>query len=150
MWSQDIGDASFSGHGLPLARAVASSRAVYESGLIRVLGAVPDGPYTFVAADTLLLKVREQGRVVNVQAPIAVGVDAEGYRELLGIDVSTAEDGRGWQSLTDRGLSAVRLITGFCRSGYRRRPSVGIGFVGAEFTEPRADDVSRRRRPRRL
>jgi putative transposase len=108
------------------------------------------GPYTFVAANALVLKVREQGRVVNVQAPIAVGVDAEGYRELLGIDVSTAEDGRGWQSLTARGLSAVRLITGFCRSGYRRRPSVGIGFVGAEFTEPRADDVSRRRCPRRL
>ena len=56
----------------------------------------PDaGPYTFVAADALVLKVREAGRVVNVHALIAVGVNAEGYREILGIDVSTAEDGAG-------------------------------------------------------
>ena len=73
------------------------------------------GPYTFVAADALVLKVREQGRVVNVHALIAVGVNAEGYREILGIDVTTAEDGAGWltflRSLTARGLSGVKLVT---------------------------------------
>jgi putative transposase len=42
------------------------------------------GPYTFMAADALVLKVREGGRVVNVHALIAVGVNAEGYREILG------------------------------------------------------------------
>ena len=36
------------------------------------------GPYTFVAADALVLKVREGGRVVNVHALIAAGVNAEG------------------------------------------------------------------------
>ena len=65
------------------------------------------GPYTFVAADALVLKVREGGRVVNVHALTAVGVNAEGHREILGIDVSTAEDGAGWltfwRSLTARG-----------------------------------------------
>src|SRR6187551_2328158 len=70
-----------------------------------------DGPYTFVAADALVLKVREAGRVVNVHALIAVGVNAEGYREILGIEVTTAEDGAGWltflRSLTARGLSGV-------------------------------------------
>jgi putative transposase len=66
-----------------------SSRAVAASLL-------DAGPYTFVAADALVLKVREQGRVVNVHALIAVGVNAEGYREILGIDVTTAEDGAGW------------------------------------------------------
>ncbi len=40
-----------------------------------------------------MLKVREAGRVVNVHALIATGVNAEGYREILGIDVTTAEDG---------------------------------------------------------
>ncbi|MCW2689562.1 MAG: transposase [Mycobacterium sp.] len=39
------------------------------------------GPYTLVAADALVLKVREQGRVVNVHALVAVGVNAEGYRK---------------------------------------------------------------------
>ncbi len=52
------------------------------------------GPYTFVAADALVLKVREGGRVVNVHALVAVGVNAEGYREVLGIDVTAA----GWRS----------------------------------------------------
>ena len=50
------------------------------------------GRTPFVAADALVLKVREDGRLVNVHARIAVGVNAEGYREILGIDVTTAED----------------------------------------------------------
>src|SRR5712671_5607383 len=43
------------------------------------------GPYTFVAADALVLKVREAGRTVNVHALVATGVNAEGYREILGL-----------------------------------------------------------------
>lgn len=54
------------------------------------------GPYTFVAADALVLKVREGGRVVNVHALVATGVNADGHREILGLQVSTAEDGAGW------------------------------------------------------
>lgn len=45
------------------------------------------GPYTFVAADALVLKVRDGGRVVNVHALIPVGVNAEGHREILGIGI---------------------------------------------------------------
>jgi mutator family transposase len=79
------------------------------------------GPYTFVAADALVLKVREAGPVVNVHALIAVGANAEGHREILGIDVSTAEDGAGWlafwRSLTARGLSGVRLVTSDAHAG---------------------------------
>ena len=79
------------------------------------------GPYTFVAADALVLKVREAGRVANVHALIAVGVNAEGYREILGLDVTTAEDGAGWltflRSLTARGLSGVKLVTSDAHAG---------------------------------
>ena len=39
-------------------------------------GLLDAGPYTFMAADALVLKVREAGRVVNVHALIAVGVNA--------------------------------------------------------------------------
>jgi putative transposase len=39
------------------------------------------------------MKVREAGRVVNVHALIATGVYADGLREILGLDVTTAEDG---------------------------------------------------------
>jgi putative transposase len=65
------------------------------------------GPYTFVAADALVLKVREAGRTVNVHAMVAAGVSGEGYREILGLQVSSAEDGAGWlgffRDLTARG-----------------------------------------------
>ncbi|MDE1675560.1 transposase, partial [Nocardia gipuzkoensis] len=51
------------------------------------------GPYTFVAADALVLKVRENGRVVYVHTLVATGVNAEGYREILGVQVTSGEDG---------------------------------------------------------
>jgi len=60
-----------------------------------VLRPLDAGPYTFVAADALVLKVREGGRTVNVHALLATGVNAEGYREILGRQVSSAEDGAG-------------------------------------------------------
>jgi hypothetical protein len=47
------------------------------------------GPYTFVWADALTVKVREDGRVVNVHALIATGVNADGHREILGLDVAS-------------------------------------------------------------
>ncbi len=57
------------------------------------------GPYTFVAADALVLKVREAGRTVNVHALLATGVNADGYREILGLHVTSAETApAGWRS----------------------------------------------------
>src|SRR5512142_2393115 len=52
--------------------------------------------YTFVWIDALTIKVRERGRVVNVHGLLAVGVNAAGQREVLGLDVATSEDGAGW------------------------------------------------------
>jgi putative transposase len=57
------------------------------------------GPYTFVAADALVLKVRENGRVVGVHTLIATGVNAEGYREILGVRSAPPRMGpAGWRS----------------------------------------------------
>jgi len=93
------------------------------------------GPYTFMAADALVLKVREAGRVVNVHALIAVGVNAEGYREILGIDATTTEDGAGWltflRSLTARGLSGVRLVTSDAHAGLLA--AIGATLPGASW-----------------
>ena len=56
------------------------------------------GPYTFVAADALTMKVREGGRTVNVHVLVATGVNAEGYREVLGVQVVSAETApAGWR-----------------------------------------------------
>jgi transposase-like protein len=46
--------------------------------------------------DALTQKVREGGRIVNVHGLNAVGVNADGHREILGSDAATAEDGDGW------------------------------------------------------
>jgi len=79
------------------------------------------GPYTFVAADALVLKVREGGRVVNVHALVATGVNADGHREILGLQVTSAEDGAGWlaffRDLTARGLTGVQLVTSDAHAG---------------------------------
>ena len=68
-------------------------------------------PYTFVAADALTLKVREGGRVVKVAVMIATGVNADGYREILGIHTATTESESGslgfFRDMVARGLSGV-------------------------------------------
>lgn len=66
--------------------------------------------------------------MVNVHALIAVGVNKGGYREILGIDLTTAEDGAGWltlwRSLTARGLSGVTLVTSDAHAGLV--PAIGV------------------------
>jgi putative transposase len=74
-----------------------------------------------VWVDALSQKVREGGRIINVHALVAVGVNADGHREILGIDVATTEDGAGWlaflRSLTARGLSGVKLVISDAHTG---------------------------------
>jgi putative transposase len=93
------------------------------------------GPYTFLAADALVLKVREGGRTVNVHALVATGVNAEGYREILGLQVSSAEDGAGWlaffRDLVARGLTGVALVTSDAHAGLVE--AIGATLPGASW-----------------
>ena len=79
------------------------------------------GSFTFLAADALVLKVREGGRVVGVHALVATGINADGHREILGLHVTTAEDGAGWlaffRDLVARGLGGVKLVTSDAHAG---------------------------------
>ncbi|MGX5694530.1 IS256 family transposase [Dermacoccus abyssi] len=79
------------------------------------------GPFTFVSADALTMKVREGGRVINAVALIAVGVNGDGHREVLGLRVATSETGSAWNEffadLTARGLTGVRLVTSDAHAG---------------------------------
>ena len=79
------------------------------------------GPYTFLAADALTMRVREGGRVVKVACLVATGVNVEGYREILGLQVTSTEDGAGWLSffrdLVARGLTGVKLVTSDAHQG---------------------------------
>jgi putative transposase len=98
------------------------------------------GPYAFVWIDALTQKVREGGRTVNVHALIATGVNADGKREILGLDVATAEDGAGWlaflRGLAARGLSGVQLVTSDCHHGLR--DAIASVLPGAAWQRCRA------------
>jgi transposase-like protein len=93
------------------------------------------GPYTFVAADALVLKVREGGRTVNVHALLAVGINADGHREILGLHVTSAEDGAGWlaffRDLVARGLTGVALVTSDAHRGLV--DAIGATLPGASW-----------------
>ena len=79
------------------------------------------GPFTFVAADALTMKVREGGRVINAVVLLATGVNGDGHREVLGMRVATAETGAAWNEffadLVARGLTGVRLVTSDAHKG---------------------------------
>ena len=79
------------------------------------------GPYAYVTFDALVVKCREGGRTVNVCVVHAVGVNRDGFRESLGLDVVTSEDGAAWlaflRSLVARGLAGVRLVTSDAHPG---------------------------------
>ena len=67
--------------------------------------ALDQGPYTYLWLDALTQKVREAGRVVNIVCVIAIAVNSDGHREVLGVDLITSEDGAGWTAFL-RGLVA--------------------------------------------
>ena len=93
------------------------------------------GPFTFVAADALVLKVREGGRVVPVHVLVATGVNADGHREILGVQVTSSEDGAGWlaffRDLTARGLTGVKLVTSDAHAGLVH--AIGATLPGAAW-----------------
>jgi len=79
------------------------------------------GPFTFVAADALTVKVREDHRVVNCAVLVATGVNADGHREVLGVQTSTSETGPAWNTffadLVARGVHGVKLVTSDAHAG---------------------------------
>ncbi|SJN36481.1 hypothetical protein FM125_11120 [Micrococcus lylae] len=81
------------------------------------------GPFTFVAADALTMKVREGGRVVNAVVLIATEVNGDGHREVLGLRVATSETGAAWNELfadlVARGLAGVRLVISDAHTGLK-------------------------------
>src|SRR2546430_9259161 len=83
--------------------------------------------------DALTIKVREGGRTVNVHALIAVGVNGDGGREVLGLEVCSQEDGAGWlgflRGLTARGLAGVKLVISDAHRGLV--DAIGAALPGA-------------------
>ena len=79
------------------------------------------GPFTFVTADALTMKVRENKQVVKAVVLLATGVNGDGHREVLGMQVATSETKASWNTffadLVARGLGGVRLVTSDAHAG---------------------------------
>lgn len=81
------------------------------------------GPYPYVWIDALVLKVRQGGRVVPTSALVATAVNAAGRREIVGLELGSAETGSSWtqflRGLVTRGLNGVQLVTSDAHGGLR-------------------------------
>jgi putative transposase len=73
------------------------------------------GEHPYVYLDGVVLKRSWAGEVRNVSLLVAIGVSAEGFREILGICEGAKEDKAGWSGflahLKQRGLKGVQLVT---------------------------------------
>jgi putative transposase len=116
-----------------VSRMAADLDCIVEDFRHRPLGEA--GPFTFVTADALTMKVREGGRVINAVVLLATGVNGDGHREVLGMRVATSETGPAWNEffadLVARGLSGVRLVTSDAHAGLRE--AIAANLPGASW-----------------
>ncbi|HEX7369178.1 MAG TPA: IS256 family transposase [Rhodanobacteraceae bacterium] len=80
-----------------------------------------DWPYLWI--DATYVKTRQDGRIVSVAVIIAVGVNADGRREVLGMDIGASEAEVFWtaflRQLAHRGLRGVKLVISDNHSGIK-------------------------------
>ena len=114
-----------------VSRLCAGLDAEVERFRSRPLGAV----YPYLWLDATFVKARDGGRVVAMAVVVAVGVTADGAREVLGVDVGPSEGGAFWlrflRSLVARGLGGVRLVVSDAHEGLRQ--AIGAVLHGAAW-----------------
>ena len=79
--------------------------------------------YPYVIADARYEKVRKNGKIVSQGVLIVLGVDEDGYREILSVDIANTETEQSWsrvfRNLTERGLKGVKLLVSDDHKGLR-------------------------------
>ncbi|WP_439595083.1 IS256 family transposase [Falsiroseomonas sp.] len=82
-----------------------------------------EGDWPYLWLDATYVKVREAGRIVPVAVTIAVGVNADGRREVLGMAVGSSEAEPFWldflRTLARRGLRGVKLVVSDAHEGLK-------------------------------
>jgi transposase-like protein len=100
-------------------------------------------PYPYLWLDATFLKVRDGGRVVSQAVVVAVGVTAQGVREVVGVDIGPSEDGAFWlrflRALVARGLAGVQLVVSDAHEGLRQ--AIAAVFHGAAWQRCRVHFV---------
>jgi len=83
-----------------------------------------EGSWPYLWIDATYVKVREAGRIISVAVIIAVAVNTDGRREVLGLEVGPSEAEPFWtkflRSLTRRGLRGVKLVISDAHEGLKR------------------------------
>jgi transposase-like protein len=107
-----------------LSKSQVSELAKELDGVVKSFRERPlTGTYKYLWLDALFMKCREDGRINNVACLVAVGVNDEGRREILGVDVVADETGAGWlaflRSLRARGLKRVELVVSDAHPGLK-------------------------------
>jgi transposase-like protein len=92
-------------------------------------------PFVYLWLDATYVHVREAGQVTSKAVVIATGLRADGYREVLGVDIGDSENETFWteflRGLVDRNLAGVRLVISDAHAGLRaaiRRVFQGAGW----------------------
>jgi transposase-like protein len=90
-----------------------------------------EGSWPYLWIDATYVKVREAGRIVSVAVIIAVGVNTDGRREVLGLEVGPSEAEPFWtkflRSLTRRGLRGVKLVISDAHEGLKKAAAKVLG-----------------------
>jgi transposase-like protein len=93
--------------------------------------------YPFVMVDAIYTKVRENGRIRSKGLMIAIGINEQGYREVLGFCCADSETEAGWtaffRELKDRGLSQVEMVVSDSHKGLVQ--AVKQCFQGSDVAE---------------
>jgi transposase-like protein len=103
-----------------------------------------EGEWPYLWIDATYLKVRRGGRIVSVAVIIGVGVNTDGRREVLGMEIGTSEAEPIWteflRKLTRRGLRGVKLVVSDAHEGIGSRIEVsttaGCGFISCAMPWP--------------
>jgi putative transposase len=87
------------------------------------LGRPIEGDWPYLWIDATYVKVRQNGRIVSVAVIVAVGVNGDGRREILGLDIGASEAETFWtaflRKLARRGLRGVKLVISDAHEGIK-------------------------------
>ena len=109
--------------GTSVSSAMVSEAAAQMDGELEKWRERPLGEYPYLFVDAYYEQVREDGQVRHLAVLVAVGINPQGKREILGVSVSLSEHEIHWrtflESLKQRGLGGVQLITSDDHAGLR-------------------------------
>lgn len=93
------------------------------------------GAYPYIWLDATFPKVREAGHVQNMAFVVAIAVNDDGTRHILGFDIGMSENGAFWEeflrSLVLRGLSGVKLVISDAHAGLKE--AISTVFPGTSW-----------------